>query len=152
MIFNCPSSVLPTTCPARPTAYFGGAGTDYSNNAFITGSNFSLRSRGPLPGQNYFSTTGATIATSLPGVGRNSFRGPRYRDVDLSLIKHIGFDKLREGAGLEIRANFFNVFNLLNLQPFGFASSSTNILDPNFGRARGGLAGRVIEFQGRFNF
>ncbi|HEY3039839.1 MAG TPA: TonB-dependent receptor [Pyrinomonadaceae bacterium] len=153
VIFNCPSTVLPTTCPARPTAYFGGAGTDSSNEAFINGSNFPLRGLDPLPGKNYFSTTGATIATTLPGVGRNSFRGPRYRDVDVSLVKRIGLEPLlREGAGLEIRANFFNVFNLLNLQPFGFASSSTNILDPNFGRSRGGLAGRVVEFQGRFNF
>lgn len=150
---SCPSTVIPTNCPARPLQYFGGAGTDSSNQAFITGSNFPLRGLNSLPGLNYFSGLGATNATGLPGVGRNSFRGPRYRDVDLSLVKRIGFDTLlREGAGLEIRANFFNVFNLLNLQPFGFASSSTRVQDPNFGRARGGLAGRVIEFQGRFNF
>jgi len=150
---NCPSTVIPQNCPARPLQYFGGAGTDSSNQAFITGSNFPLRGLNSLPGLNYFSALGATNATGLPGVGRNSFRGPRYRDVDLSLVKRIGFDKLlREGAVLEIRANFFNVFNLLNLQPFGFSSSSTNVQDPNFGRARGGLAGRVIEFQGRFSF
>jgi hypothetical protein len=53
---------------------------------------------------------------------------------------------------LEVKANFFNVFNMLNLQNFGFASASTNISDPNFGRAERGLAGRVIELQGRFSF
>jgi hypothetical protein len=58
-----------------------------------------------------------------------------------------------EGKFLEIKANFFNVFNLLNLQPFNFNSPSTQIQSPlTFGRAERGLAGRVIEFQGRFSF
>ncbi|MDT5121780.1 MAG: hypothetical protein QOC96_1262 [Acidobacteriota bacterium] len=144
---NCPSTILPVICPARPTAYFGGAGTDSSNQAFITGSNFVGG------GARYFSTLGATPATSLPGVGRNSFRGPRYRDVDLTLSKRFGLGRFfGEGTGLEVRANFFNVFNILNLQPFGTFSSSTNVTDPNFGKATGALAGRVIEFQGRFSF
>ncbi|MGB9180855.1 MAG: TonB-dependent receptor [Pyrinomonadaceae bacterium] len=145
---SCPSTVIPTNCPARPTAYFGGAGNDSSNEAFITGSNF------PGGPSKFFSTLGATNATSLPGVGRNSFRGPRYRDIDLSLVKRFGLGRLlREGTGLEIRANFFNAFNLLNLQPFAFDSNSTHVDRPNsFGRATGALAGRVIEFQGRFSF
>jgi hypothetical protein len=150
---DCPSTVIPATCPARPLRYFGGAGTDSSNQAFITGSNFPLRGLNALPGLNYFSSLGATNATGPPGVGRNSFRGPRYRDIDLSLVKRIGLQQLlHEGAGLEIRANLFNAFNLLNLQPFGFNSNSTNVTRPGFGRATGALAGRVIEFQGRFSF
>ncbi len=151
VIGNCPSSNRPITCPARPTAYFGGAGTDSSNQAFITGSNF------PGGGARFFSTVGATgqgsVAGRLPGVGRNSFRGPRYRDVDLTLSKRFGLARwLTEASNLEVRANFFNAFNFLNLQSFGFNTSSTNITDPNFGRSPGALAGRVIEFQGRFSF
>lgn len=151
VIGNCPSTNRPVVCPARPTAYFGGAGTDASNEAFITGSNF------PGGGSKFFSTVGATGFGStvglLPGIGRNSFRGPRYRDVDLALSKRFGLSRLlNEGANLEIRANFFNIFNILNLQSLPFNSSSTNITDPNFGRSPGGLAGRVIEFQGRFSF
>ena len=89
----------------------------------------------------------------MPGVGRNSFRGPNYRDVDLSIAKRFGLSGLlNEGAYFEIKANFFNVFNLLNLQPFGFNTSSTNVTDPNFGRSQGGLSGRVVEIQGRFSF
>jgi len=49
-----------------------------------------------------------------------------------------------------VKANFFNLFNTLNLVPFGFFSP--NIDDQNFGRASGALAGRVVEFQARFNF
>jgi hypothetical protein len=151
VIGNCPSTNRPITCPARPTGYFGGAGNDTSNEAFITGSNFAGG------GPRYFTTVGATgfgsVAGLLPGVGRNSFRGPRYRNVDLTLSKRFGLAGwLSEAANLEVRANFFNVFNILNLQSFGFNSSSTTITDPNFGRSPGALAGRVIELQGRFSF
>jgi len=38
----------------------------------------------------------------------------------------------------------------LNLAPFGFFSP--NVDSPDFGRARNALAGRVVEFQARFNF
>ncbi|HEX8773926.1 MAG TPA: TonB-dependent receptor [Pyrinomonadaceae bacterium] len=153
VIGNCPSSNRPIICPARPTAYFGGAGTSSSNDAFINGSNF------PGGGTKFFSTVGATgaagtpVAGLLPGIGRNSFRGPRYFNVDMSTSKRFGMPSfLGEGAFFEIKANFFNIFNILNLQSFGFNTSSTQITDPNFGRAERGLAGRVVEIQGRFSF
>jgi hypothetical protein len=151
---NCQSNNQPVYCPARPTAYFGGAGNDSSNNAFITGSNF------PGGGAKFFSTVSALgpagvpgLSAFPPGIGRNSFRGPKYRDVDLSVAKKFGMPRFfGETSNLEIKANFFNAFNILNLQNFGFASPSTKILDPNFGRAQAALSGRVIEFQGRFSF
>jgi hypothetical protein len=56
-----------------------------------------------------------------------------------------------EGAFLEVKANFFNAFNNLNLAPFEFfAPTVDNRRD--FGRAQSALAGRVVEFQARFNF
>lgn len=148
---NCPSTNRPIICPARPVAYFGGAGEDSSNDAFINGTNF------PGGGRAFFSDLGATgfgaAAGLLPGIGRNSFRGPRYFDVDMSVSKRFGFPKrLGEGTFLEVKANFFNVFNILNLQSFGFNSPSTDINNTLFGRAERGLAGRVIELQGRLNF
>ncbi|HVF43483.1 MAG TPA: TonB-dependent receptor [Pyrinomonadaceae bacterium] len=148
---NCPSESRPIVCPARPVSYAGGAGTDYSNDAFVNGTNF------PGGGRAFFSDLGATgFGASkglLPGVGRNSFRGPRYFDVDMSLSKRFGFPKsLGEGTFLEVKANFFNLFNILNLQPFNFNSPSTDINSNTFGRAERGLAGRVIELQGRLNF
>jgi hypothetical protein len=64
--------------------------------------------------------------------------------------------------------NIFNAFNKLNLAPFTFDSPSTvvtyynncvgsppvctPVANPNFGYATTGLAGRVIELQGRFVF
>jgi hypothetical protein len=146
VVGQCISTRGPTLCPVRPVSYTGGAGTDSSNNAFITGSNF------PGGGAAFFSTA-APVGFQLPGVGRNSFRGPRYFDVDAAVSKKFGLSSLLgEGRFFEIKANLFNVFNLLNLQPFNFNSPSTQVQNALFGRAERGLAGRVIEFQGRFNF
>ena len=146
VIGQCVTTLGPQLCPTRPIAYFGNAGTDTSNSAFTTGSNF------PGGGANFFSTAAPTN-NQLPGIGRNSFRGPKYRDIDLTVAKRFGMPNVfGEGANFEIKANFFNVFNILNLQPLGFNTDSTNITNPNFGKALGGLSGRVVEIQGRINF
>jgi hypothetical protein len=123
--------------------YFGGAGTDSSNDAFITGSNF------PGGGTAFFSTA-SPVGFQLPGIGRNSFRGPRYFDIDMTLSKKFGI--FGEGRFFEVKANFFNIFNILNLQPFNFNSPSAQVTNSLFGRAEKGLAGRVIELQGRIQF
>ena len=146
VVGQCISTHGPSICPVRPVAYFGGAGNDTSNNAFINGTNF------PGGGSKFFSTA-APVGFQLPGIGRNSFRGPRYFDVDIAVSKRFGLGHLLgEGRFFEVKANMFNVFNLLNLQPFNFNSPSTQVQNALFGRAERGLAGRVIEFQGRFNF
>jgi hypothetical protein len=147
VIGQCLSTRGPSICPVRPVSYTGGAGTDTSNNAFINGSNF------PGGGAAFFSTT-APVGFQLPGIGRNSFRGPRYFNVDMAVSKKFGLSSLFGGEGrfLEIKANFFNVFNLLNLQPFNFNSPSTQVQNALFGRAERGLAGRVVEIQGRIQF
>jgi hypothetical protein len=146
VVGQCISTRGPSICPVRPVAYFGGAGTDTSNDAFINGSNF------PGGGSHFFSTA-APVGFQLPGIGRNSFRGPQYRNFDLSVAKKFGLSSvLREGTSFEVKANFFNVFNILNLQPFNFNSPSTQVQNPLFGKAERGLAGRVFEIQGRLSF
>jgi len=55
-------------------------------------------------------------------LGRNTFRGPGYHDFDIALIKDTPFGH-RGGAELgtvEFRAEFFNIFNLVN---FGLPSN-----------------------------
>jgi len=56
-------------------------------------------------------------------LGRNTFRGPQYRNFDVALIKDTSFGK--RGTGelgiLQFRAEFFNVFNLVN---FGMPSNT----------------------------
>ena len=152
----------PVLCPVRPQGYRGPSDIDTSNDAFITGSNFP---GGGAPFFVVFEQANNTIAP--PGIGRNSFRGPNYFNVDMSLVKHTRLGFINEAADLELRANFFNVFNMLNLAPFAFGSNAVTLgffdprgpsepgvltNNPRFGRATGGLAGRVVELQARFRF
>ena len=104
---------------------------------------------------NLDATATPTFQLNPPGIGRNSFRGPKYFSTDLSLVKRFGLPnlgKLGENTNLELRANFFNIFNTLNLTPFGSQDSNVFVTNPNFGEATGALAGRVIELQARFSF
>ena len=87
-----------------------------------------------------------------PGLGRNAFTGPGYHDVDASLAKNFGIPNNRitgEHAGLEIRADAFNLFNIANLNP---QSVSNNVTAANFGQDTGELGGRTITLQARFSF
>jgi hypothetical protein len=149
----------PSLCPVRPQGYTGPSDIDTSNDAFINGTNFP---GGGAPFFVVFKQADGTVAP--PGIGRNSFRGPNYFNVDFSLVKETRMPKiLGEGANLELRANFFNVFNKLNLASFNFGSDAVRIGDfdagrnivnnnQNFGVANAGLSGRVVELQARFRF
>jgi hypothetical protein len=136
----------PTLGPTRPTVYHGNAVYDNSIDAFLNGSNW------PGGGAKYFNIT----ASGPPGIGRNSFRGPHYFATDLSVAKQFRLGprvRLGESPTIDLRANFYNLFNNLNLTPFGFFDPGIFADSPQFGRAtQPGLAGRVVEFQGRFSF
>jgi hypothetical protein len=85
-------------------------------------------------------------------VHRNSFTGPDYRGVDLTVSKAFGIPKLPilgENARIEFRVDAYNVFNILNLNP---ADISNNIAAANFGQDTGALAARVITMGARFVF
>lgn len=122
----------------------GGSLNDSSDDAFT-------RPEGNFPGggRRYFNITGSV---QRPGIGRNTFRGPNYFNVDLSLVKRTYMPFIKEGAFVDLRANFFNAFNMLNLQNFNFGGDGTIIEAANFGRSPRGLAGRVVELQARISF
>jgi hypothetical protein len=68
------------------------------------------------------------------------------------LAKAFGLPKmpvLGEDAKVEIRGDFFNLFNLLN---FDVTKISKDITSANFGQAQGALGGRTISIQARFSF
>ena len=156
----CPVLGASSLCPLRPIGYNGAAGNDHSTEAFLppTAGNF------PDPATSYFTLQQTGTTPDFPGIGRNVFRGPRYSDIDFSFLKEFGLPNagfIGEGAKLQIRANFFNAFNKLNLAPFTFGSNSTVIsygpavnpvANSLFGTATSGLAGRVVELEGRFVF
>jgi hypothetical protein len=157
----------------RPVAYYGTAPLANTNENFLTTGlfpqNLILNAAGtasvacntpatvPAGCSRYFLTTtnGTIPQNNPPGIGRNVFRGPRYFSTDLSIAKNIklpsvGF--LGEAANINLRFNFFNLFNTLNLAPFTAGSNSTRVDNVQFGVATGALAGRVGEFQIRFSF
>jgi hypothetical protein len=152
-------------CTVRPAAYLGGALNDYSNAGFIrSGGNFP---NGPTA---YFAAPTIVGATpTAPGVARNSFWGPRYSSVDMTLGKAFGLPRmpvLGENAKIDIRANFYNIFNQTNFVPFNNSQQTIGTLNVNeltgtqtvtspngtFGQGLSALAGRVIELQARFSF
>ena len=156
----------------RPRVYYNTPPRDNSNAQYLAGGQFPnnlIFTNGvqnacnnptttPAGCSNYFLTTlnGTSYATNVPGIGRNVFRGPRYFSTDLSLAKRISLagvsDFLGEFARLDLRANFFNLFNNLNFTPFTAGSSSTRADNAQFGVPTSALAGRVVEFQARFSF
>jgi hypothetical protein len=151
-------------CTVRAAAFLGGAGSDMSNAGFEQGS-----SNFPNLSTSYFAPPDLTAGgvPPAPGVARNSFRGPRYSSIDATLGKAFGLPHLPvlgENAKLDIRANFYNLFNQLNLTPLGSQSVGTIQVNPalgtqtvtgangSFGVATSALAGRIIEAQVRFSF
>ncbi|MGH9158813.1 MAG: TonB-dependent receptor domain-containing protein [Vicinamibacteraceae bacterium] len=148
-------------CDLRPATYLGGALSDYSDEAFRRpGGNFPdggpayftepVREQGPSFESIVEGENPPGPIPERPGVERNSFRGPRYFNVDATIGKAFGLPTisgLGNNARLEIRANIYNVFNSVNL-----ANLQTNIFDPHFSEAQDGLGGRSVEVQARFSF
>jgi hypothetical protein len=164
-VFNTSASLYCNTCgyfQLLPAAYLGGAGHDYSNDAFKSGPNVGngVNKNFPKGALAYFVpptwTAGPTVPATgaalpqAPGIRRNSWTGPGYRDLDATISKNFGLPYWkREGAGLEVRADFFNVFNNLNFNPTSVANSITA---PNFGQATSALGSRTVTLQARFQF
>lgn len=135
--------------PTRPLAYYGGAGSSCSNSSWETGSNF------PKGGPAYFNTTQPTSVNAplyVPGIGRNSFRGPCYFNTDMSFAKETSLDRYDRHMLLRLQVNAYNIFNILQLAPITFNSGGSNIASATFGESQSGNAGRVIEFTARIQF
>jgi len=114
-----------------------------------------------IPSSNGKAVAGAT-GTDIGNVGRNVLRGPRQTNVDFSIIKRF---PIRDSKQIELRAEFFNLFNQVN-----FANPVSNLnavptssIDPGTGRITGNAGDfgrivstsnnpRLIQFALRFNF
>ncbi len=173
-VYTAPHQIYCNTCNygyqnLRPI-YLGGGGHSTSNDAFKTASNFNNPGTAQTGADNnlflnnYFAVPDYSAAITddpgqatnnyipAPGLIRNSFAGPNYRNVDLTIAKAFGLPKMRilgEDAKFEIKANMFNALNILNINP---SSLSTNIGNPGLGQANSALGSRTIDFQGRFSF
>ena len=154
-----------TIGPVRPYGYTGnenpGCGT---NSAFENGTAFN----------GTFQVTTPTGATYRPGIGRNSFRGPCYQDIDVGVAKEIPLHIIGERGLFRFQAQAFNVNNKLNLAPFTFNTGPSQLNGAltatgqlytgnniptgsrngatNFAVPLAASAGRVIEFNARVQF
>lgn len=150
-------------CNLLPAGYLGGANNSHSNGAFESSPSKNF----PNGALAYFSVPSYTPASSslpfagfppAPGVGRNSLTGPNYFSTDMTLAKEFGLPKMPifgENARITARANFFNIFNNLNLNPTNISNAISfdgTTSNPLFGEAQSALGARVIEFEARFQF
>ena len=142
-----------------PSSYSGGA-LDYSSNPI-----YQYLSNFPKGALSYFTIPNYTGTISTPGITRNSFRGPGYFGNDFTLSKAFGLPGggfLHENAKVVLQANFYNLFNKLNLLNVNdtslnggadaYISNDGIASNPRFGLSPGALAGRIIELQAKFNF
>jgi hypothetical protein len=83
-------------------------------------------------------------------LGRNTFRGPGFRDFDIALIKDTAFGHRGNGelANLQFRAEFFNIFNQVN-----FGLPSNIVRGSGFGIiSRTAGPSRQIQFSLKLNY
>jgi len=146
---NSAYEALPNTAasnfPNYGTGVSTGNGNNYKNGYFTVPDYTAALAGSTFPGV-------AAGLPPVPGISRNSFDGPGYKDLDAALTKAFGLPKMRvvgDDAKLEIRADFFNLFNNLNMN---VPSIQNNIAATNFGQAQSALGSRTINFQARFSF
>lgn len=80
---------------------------------------------------------------------RNSFYGDGYQNTDLSVIKRFRFG---ENKAFRVQADFFNLFNNVNLINPSNALGTNSIGSLNFGQASAAFPPRRIQFAARFDF
>ena len=129
----------------RPNVASGVPIGGFSKNQFLNTGVFSCTPTTPMCG-NLFP---APALGQLGNVGRNTFDGPGYINTDFSATKrtHIPWIVGQEGAQLEFRAEFFNVFNRVNL-----TGVNNDIAGGGFGFANGAFPARDIQFGLRIEF
>ena len=82
---------------------------------------------------------------------RNSFTGPSYQGLNVSLAKGFNLPPARvigEHAALEFRVDAYNLINFQELS----GTPTTSIVSTTFGENTSALAARIVEFQSRFSF
>jgi len=136
------------------TAPFG-AGGDYNAD----GVNFDIPNApanycaGSYGEQSYLtglfqaSTFTAPAGASEGNVKRNSCRNPGLIEVDASVLKNTHVPGLGEQGRLQIRFDFVNVLNRVNL-----TGVDPNLADATFGRSTSALNPRTIQLGARISF
>ncbi len=135
-------------------------------DANLTGSSGERAQR--VPGQNpvlgnrsaaewfntaAFSQNPSTLVNGIAVNGnssRNMLRGPTFKDVDLAISRDFLLSRLREGMGLQLRADAYNVFNIVSLNPP--AGNGATVGYSTFGQITSASAMRQLQLGLRFTF
>ena len=146
-----PLDVLANLSTRRSAPGPSGAGDSGLVFATLTGPITFSNPHTPTPGApgnqfftGNFSSPDPSIITGSYGSGRGILRGPGRTNFDLALSKAT---KITEHTALQIRAEFFNIFNHAE-----FLEPDTNISSGTFGQVTSTYDPRVIQFGGRFTF
>jgi hypothetical protein len=130
--FNSNQSGEPFSVTSGAKTYQFGA----NSRVALTGSNEPTASLVPgTLGPDFFtSTTGFELAAAgSTGIGRNTFSGPHFWDMDGAISKNF---QLTEKVRMNFRAEAFNALNHPNFQKLSNASVGSNsILSTSFGTA-----------------
>ncbi len=78
---------------------------------------------------------------------RNIYRNPGMFQVDASVLKSTHIPHLGDEGNLQLRFDFINLFNHVNLGPV-----DPNMADTTFGRSTTALSGRALQLGARFAF
>ncbi|MGI0134388.1 MAG: hypothetical protein ACREBW_05470, partial [Candidatus Micrarchaeaceae archaeon] len=94
----------------------------------------------------WFNTSAFTIPDpyTFGNEGRNNMTGPAYKDLDLSAYKNF---LLTERFRLQLRSDFFNIFNHTN-----FGLPDATVTNSNFGVINGANSPREIQFALKLSF
>jgi hypothetical protein len=72
-------------------------------------------------------------ANLLGNAGRNAIYGPKFVNVDFSLLKNFAVPRVSEAFNIQFRAEFFNILNHLNYN----SPDDANILFDQTGASTG---------------
>ncbi|HLN01637.1 MAG TPA: TonB-dependent receptor [Bryobacteraceae bacterium] len=120
-------------------------GPQFFSNSVINGSSYGAN-------DGYFSeptvtspVNGSAVLPTPGNLGRNTFTGPGWYNLDFSLVKDT---KITESKQIQFRAEFFNILNHAT-----FATPGASIGNPSFGISTGtATTERQLQFALRFMF
>ncbi len=134
-----------------------GTNLDYPNTPAFGNTKHGLARSNYL--QGIFACGGSAFCSSVfptpalganGNLGRNTFHGPGYANTDFSVIKNFRVPWFigSEGANVQFRTEFFNVFNRVNLTNVNNDLANLS----NFGRSTSTYPARDIQFALRLSF
>lgn len=140
---NCPSPGNPITGLAPTSGDYNADGDNYD---YPNVTNYSQGTSRQAFLAGIFSGSQFTLPTmgTEGNEAQNRFREPNFAETDAAFYKN---NQIRESLNLQIRFEFFNIFNRPNL---GFVDADP--LDPNFGKVTSQQLPRWWQIAARFTF